>query len=159
MLQSNISNNDNDKHCDKRVRRVRKGTRSCWEFKRRKIRCIYNDDNDPTCKGCLNRGTLCVSQEFLDDTERSSSNNTALGHRLSRVEELLEKLITNVSPSNERFTPGDKGDTLQPSALCIGIDVIVSTDKPHTEYSNAPIMSLFDNSVVSPHLCSLCDRD
>ncbi|KFY83795.1 hypothetical protein V500_09890 [Pseudogymnoascus sp. VKM F-4518 (FW-2643)] len=111
--------------------------------------CIFGDDSDPTCKGCLDRGTSCVSQEFLDDAERSSSNNTGLGHRLGRVEELLEKLITKVSPSNDRSTPGDEGDGLQASSSCMGIDVIMPTDEGHTEYGNAPIMSLFDNSVLS----------
>jgi hypothetical protein len=159
MSPSNISNDGSDGHRDKRVRRVRKGTRSCWECKRRKIRCIFGDDNDPTCKGCLDRGTSCVSQEFLDDTERSSSNNTGLGHRLGRVEELLEKLITKVTPNNERTLPRDEGDNLQPSASCIGIDVIVPTDEPHTEYGNAPIMSLFDNSVVSSQLFCLHNSD
>jgi hypothetical protein len=158
MSPSNRSNDGSDGHRDKRVRRVRKGTRSCWECKRRKIRCIFGDDNDPTCKGCLDRGTSCVSQEFLD-TERSSSNNTGLGHRLGRVEELLEKLITKVSPNNERSTPGDEGDDLPASASYIGIDVIVPTDEPNTEYGNAPIMSLFDNSVVSSRFISLCNRN
>lgn len=150
MSPSHISNDANDEHHrDKRIRRVRKGTRSCWECKRRKIRCIFGDDNDPTCKGCLDRGTSCVSQEFLDDAERSSSNNTGLGQRLGRVEELLEKLITKVSPSNDSSTPVDEVDSLQASTSCIGIDVIVPTDEAHSEYGNAPIMSLFDNSVVS----------
>ncbi|ELR03069.1 hypothetical protein VC83_08558 [Pseudogymnoascus destructans] len=150
MSPSRISNDGNDEHRDKRVRRVRKGTRSCWECKRRKIRCIFGDDSEPTCKGCLDRGTSCVSQEFLDDAERPSSNNTGLGHRLGRVEELLEKLITKVSPSLDRSTPVKEADSLQAASSCIGIDVIVPTDEgSHTEYGNAPIMSLFDDSVLS----------
>ncbi|KFY07796.1 hypothetical protein V492_06812 [Pseudogymnoascus sp. VKM F-4246] len=107
MSPSHTSNDANDEHRDKRVRR-----------------------------------------EFLDDAERSSSNNTGLGQRLGRVEELLEKLITKVSPSNDRSTtPGDEEDSLQ--ASCIGIDVIMPSDDGHTENGNAPIMSLFDNSVLS----------
>lgn len=149
MSPSNVSNDGSEGHRDKRVRRVRKGTRSCWECKRRKIRCIFGDDNDATCKGCLDRGTSCVSQEYLDETERSNSNNSGLGQRLGRVEELLEKLITKVAPTNERTPPCDERDNLQVAASSMGIDVIAPTDEAHTEYGNAPIMSLFDNSVVS----------
>lgn len=152
MPPSNISNGGNDEHRDKRIRRVRKGTRSCWECKRRKIRCIFGDENDPTCKGCLDRGTSCVSQEFLDDAERSSSNNSGLGHRLCRVEELLEKLIAKVSSSNDSFTPGDEEDSIRASAPSMGIDVIAPNAEANIDYRNAPILSLFDNSVVSSDL-------
>ena len=157
MSPSNESNGASDEHRDKRVRRVRKGTRSCWECKRRKIRCIFANESDSTCKGCLERGTSCISQEFLDDSERSSPNNIGIGHRLGRVEELLEKLITKVSPNSEKSPPVDDGDSLQAvSASCIGIDVIAPTDEPNTEFGNAPIMSLFDNSVVSSIFVFLC---
>lgn len=47
-------------------RRVRKGTHSCWECKRRKMRCIFDPPTDATttCNGCRRRGSPCVSQEF-----------------------------------------------------------------------------------------------
>lgn len=154
MSSLDVSNDGGDEHRDKRVRRVRKGTRSCWECKRRKIRCIYANENAPTCKGCLDRGTSCVSQEFLDDSERSSSNNVGLGQRLGRVEELLEKLIANVSPSVKTPLSVNEAGNLQATSSSLGIDVIAPNDESHTEFENAPIMSLFDNSVVRPH-CSL----
>jgi len=69
--RSNDGNEGNDQHRDKK-RRVRKGTRSCWECKRRKIRCIFATESDTTCRGCLDRGTACISQEFVDDAERHS---------------------------------------------------------------------------------------
>ncbi|KAF2496440.1 hypothetical protein BU16DRAFT_437020, partial [Lophium mytilinum] len=46
-------------------RKVRKGTRSCWECKRRKMRCIF--DTEAICKGCRRRGSKCISQEFPED--------------------------------------------------------------------------------------------
>ncbi|AEO63011.1 uncharacterized protein THITE_2040701, partial [Thermothielavioides terrestris NRRL 8126] len=45
-------------------KKVRKGTRSCWECKRRKIRCSFAAPADVICLGCKSRGTACVSQEF-----------------------------------------------------------------------------------------------
>jgi hypothetical protein len=49
-------------------RRLRKGTHSCWECKRRKMKCIFDLLADTTtCKGCRRRGFKCVSQEFPED--------------------------------------------------------------------------------------------
>ncbi|MCJ1366087.1 hypothetical protein MMC16_005212 [Acarospora aff. strigata] len=49
-------------------RRLRKGTHSCWECKRRKIRCIFDPLTETTtCNGCRRRGSQCVSQEFPEE--------------------------------------------------------------------------------------------
>ncbi|EED17905.1 conserved hypothetical protein [Talaromyces stipitatus ATCC 10500] len=56
-------------------RKVRKGTRSCWECKRRKVRCSFSaiNDNSTVCVACRKRRTPCVSQEFLEDYAPPSS--------------------------------------------------------------------------------------
>ena len=66
-------------------RRLRKGTHSCWECKRRKMRCIFDpvvDANSitntiisPCCNGCRRRGTQCVSQEFPEDVSFPSDDS------------------------------------------------------------------------------------
>ncbi|KAK7966218.1 uncharacterized protein PG986_000495 [Apiospora aurea] len=48
-------------------RKIRKGTQSCWECKRRKVWCTYASPADSICDGCRSRRTKCVSQEFDDD--------------------------------------------------------------------------------------------
>ncbi|CAI6099244.1 unnamed protein product [Clonostachys chloroleuca] len=45
-------------------RKIRKGTQSCWECKRRKIRCTFATPAENTCDGCRSRRTKCISQEF-----------------------------------------------------------------------------------------------
>ena len=47
-------------------RKVRKGTRSCWECKRRKMRCIFESlaGPDSNCQGCRRRGSTCISQDL-----------------------------------------------------------------------------------------------
>ncbi|KAI9158033.1 Dehydrocurvularin biosynthesis regulator [Paramyrothecium foliicola] len=47
-------------------RKLRKGTQSCWECKRRKIRCTFTISAGSVCDGCRSRQTNCVSQEFPD---------------------------------------------------------------------------------------------
>jgi hypothetical protein len=54
-----------DHRVKKRRRSLRKGTHSCWECKRRKEKCSF-DDGD-ICTGCVRRGTECVSQRFVDN--------------------------------------------------------------------------------------------
>ncbi|KAI0514465.1 hypothetical protein F5B22DRAFT_228746 [Xylaria bambusicola] len=86
-------------------RRVRKGTRSCWECRRRKIRCIFPSEDSSTCANCETRGTSCVSQEFAD--EPASAPNQRVTQRLGRVEEMLEQLIEKIMPDS--YTPGSRG--------------------------------------------------
>ena len=76
-------------------RKLRKGTQSCWECKRRKIRCTFTANSHATCDGCRHRGSRCISQEFPE--ERMSSKQEEFGTRLVRVETLLEQLSKPIS--------------------------------------------------------------
>ncbi|KAM3070354.1 hypothetical protein ACMFMG_010185 [Clarireedia jacksonii] len=50
-------------------RKLRKGTHSCWECKRRKMKCIYDSPVNATiCSGCRRRGSKCLSQEFPEES-------------------------------------------------------------------------------------------
>ena len=82
-------------------RKVRKGTQSCWECKRRKIKCTFALTQDVTCNGCRRRGTPCVSQEF---PEYAAGH---VGDRLGRVEALVEQLIKNAGTSPLRSSTGN----------------------------------------------------
>ncbi|PYI05402.1 hypothetical protein BO78DRAFT_461951 [Aspergillus sclerotiicarbonarius CBS 121057] len=63
-------------------RKVRKGTRSCWECKRRKVRCIFSPPTSLICDHCRRRGSSCISQEHPDSPELSRSNQVEV--RLGR---------------------------------------------------------------------------
>ncbi|KAL5360634.1 hypothetical protein BJX96DRAFT_175485 [Aspergillus floccosus] len=71
-------------------RRVRKGTRSCWECKRRKIRCLFARPDDATCIGCQHRRTPCVSQEMPEDLSPARKGNGHLSDRIARIEEVMK---------------------------------------------------------------------
>ncbi|KAK0381088.1 hypothetical protein CLIM01_01552 [Colletotrichum limetticola] len=84
---------------------VRRGTKSCWECRRRKIRCIF-DDKGPrdTCKTCWQKGTPCVSQEFPEeDAHTAPAPVGSLGDRLNRVERLVEQLYHRVDDLDVPF--------------------------------------------------------
>ncbi|KAL3473406.1 hypothetical protein BJX99DRAFT_233690 [Aspergillus californicus] len=56
------------------IRKVRKGTHSCRDCRRRKVRCIFKSPADSTCIVCRRRGTKCVSQggftpDAVEDTQ------------------------------------------------------------------------------------------
>ncbi|KAK6498291.1 hypothetical protein TWF481_010882 [Arthrobotrys musiformis] len=61
------------------MRKVRKGTQSCWECKRRKIRCTFATPRNSVCDGCKSRQTRCIGQEYEDET---ASNACADDRRL-----------------------------------------------------------------------------
>ena len=75
-------------------RKLRKGTHSCWECKRRKMKCIFDPLTNVTtiCNGCRHRGSQCVSQEFPEVASFSTDNTltrpspTPRGEGVMRVE-------------------------------------------------------------------------
>ncbi|KAL3487089.1 hypothetical protein BJX62DRAFT_228323 [Aspergillus germanicus] len=79
-----------------RRRKVRKGTQSCWECKRRKVRCIFASAEHGICNNCRRRGTACIGQELPDERPLSSSAEAQeLKARLQRLEAFLERSIHN----------------------------------------------------------------
>jgi hypothetical protein len=77
-------------------RKVRKGTQSCWECKKRKVRCIWSLPSNDTCDNCTRRKTTCVSQEFpYEPVENGRKSSDGMEERMKRVEGMLERLVNN----------------------------------------------------------------
>ncbi|CAK7272464.1 hypothetical protein SEPCBS119000_005139 [Sporothrix epigloea] len=93
-----------------RRRKVRKGTHSCWECRRRKIRCQFASPDDVGCIGCQSRGTPCRSQEFADEKPSPSQQQQQqppekkVALRLERLESMMEQLMTHImaGPSQQQ---------------------------------------------------------
>ncbi|KAK1753881.1 transcription factor sdnS [Echria macrotheca] len=79
-----------------RRRKVRKGTHSCWECRRRKIRCQFGPVDD-VCLPCQARGSTCRSQEFIDDAKPQPADRK-LAQRLGRLEDLMARLVDRIVP-------------------------------------------------------------
>ncbi|KAI1752331.1 hypothetical protein F4782DRAFT_150771 [Xylaria castorea] len=100
-------------------RKIRKGTRSCWECKRRKNRCTWSG-NEEKCDGCYHRRTRCISQEYPEEHvphERRVANTS--DNRLQRLEALVEELsreVTSRNASRDRQLLPDDSDEPQPPA-------------------------------------------
>ncbi|KAL4753226.1 hypothetical protein BDW72DRAFT_169583 [Aspergillus terricola var. indicus] len=85
----------------KKRRKIRKGTTSCWECKRRKVRCSLVASPDGVCKACQRRGTKCLTQDYPDEDE---VENAPGGWRMARVPELSSPAVDD-SPG---FSPGSQ---------------------------------------------------
>ncbi|CAG8953300.1 hypothetical protein HYFRA_00003507 [Hymenoscyphus fraxineus] len=124
-------------------KRVRKGTRSCWECKRRKIRCELSSEDVPVCAGCLARGTTCLSQEYPE--EREPSSNHQVGERLGRVEHLLESLLAKISAFEDDQQA--QKQMLTPDSMPSS-DILAPSNPLSSLQQNTPLMTLFDNPVL-----------
>jgi hypothetical protein len=81
-------------------RKIRKGTRSCWECKGRKVRCTYTSSEDTVCDGCFRRGTDCVSQELPEQPLAQVDKKRRMTNRMFRVEALIERLVKKADTSD-----------------------------------------------------------
>ncbi|OAA63635.1 Zn(2)-C6 fungal-type DNA-binding domain protein [Niveomyces insectorum RCEF 264] len=79
-------------------RKVRKGTRSCWDCKHRKVRCTFASAEDAVCSNCRRRGAVCVSQDLPE--ELAPTRDAQMGDRIVRVEELVQDLAKKVTASS-----------------------------------------------------------
>ncbi|KFA56654.1 hypothetical protein S40293_06253 [Stachybotrys chartarum IBT 40293] len=86
-------------------RKTRKGTRSCWECKRRKVRCEFSHSEDAICICCRRRGTECISQEVPEDVVLQSDINRGRHVYLGDRRVLIEDIISDVVNSSRTRGP------------------------------------------------------
>ena len=99
-------------------RRVRRGTSSCWECKRRKVRCDFEPSLRTVCVGCRRRGSRCVPQNVLLEHDPTSSVEDRIGHVESLVDRLLTQSNAGAQPDpigckSRRNTPGARKQLLR----------------------------------------------
>jgi hypothetical protein len=83
-------------------RRLRRGTRSCWDCKRRKVKCTFNSTTDTVCISCRRRGAACVGQENPEEQSRAGDGLDQLFERVVGVKALLEELVEKVGEYAEK---------------------------------------------------------
>ncbi|KGO39788.1 hypothetical protein PEX1_021620 [Penicillium expansum] len=149
-------------------RKIRKGTKSCWECKKRKMKCVYADHPSPAdaeaiCIGCQRRGSKCVSQEFefYDERENAGHLERKGRHRTSgkdedrvaRVEALVEQLIKKVDrhggvavPATSEIPTPSYG-ILTPDAASIDKESsrFLSVCKPSDDHGSAEAEGRYEN--------------
>ncbi|KAB5522147.1 C6 zinc finger domain protein [Coniochaeta sp. 2T2.1] len=93
-------------------RKVRKGTRSCWECKRRKIRCIFASPEAATCIGCQRRRAPCVTQELPEELAPEKKGNRHLSDRIAKVEDFVKAYLASKDAAGQPFGQQTRHDTL-----------------------------------------------
>ncbi|EFR04879.1 C6 zinc finger domain-containing protein [Nannizzia gypsea CBS 118893] len=136
-------------------RKVRKGTRSCWECKRRKLKCSFSTPADSVCQACRRRGTSCISQRYPEEiaiAASSSSSPSLERDRIVRVEALVERLarkigindglIGNNMAANDgmmRATSCDSSSRVDPNINATGLNVSLESAE-HTSSASLPMI-------------------
>ncbi|RYP63626.1 hypothetical protein DL771_009185 [Monosporascus sp. 5C6A] len=84
-------------------RKIRKGTTSCWECKKRKTRCHFANIADVVCAGCQRRGTTCITQEYDDaDVGRKMEIRQDAEERSWGAQALLEQMSDGANQLTSR---------------------------------------------------------
>ncbi|KAJ5620665.1 hypothetical protein N7510_004649 [Penicillium lagena] len=133
-------------------KRMRKGTKSCTECRRRKIRCTSNSKVPGTCNECRLRGSTCIEQEQSPPTSVSSHQGEqtySLRERVAHLENVVEGLVKRLDQNVP--APKDLQTNLTPAS--------VESDEPNlpNQMVNAPILQLFDTYLVNSQEDTSCD--
>ncbi|CAO2648924.1 Nn.00g098730.m01.CDS01 [Neocucurbitaria sp. VM-36] len=99
-------------------KKMRKGTHSCFECRRRKIRCIFQPDNPDVCSECFARGSRCIDQEHANP-EVVVDHRKNLRERVSRLEALVDTLLEDKTVKSESRSHSQSqsiADTSSPKA-------------------------------------------
>lgn len=130
-------------------RKTRKGTRSCWECKRRKVRCTFASPADAVCISCGKRSTECVSQEFPDE-RTPPAKSRLVGERFLRVEAMIAQLAertggaTPLVSNTQVSRPGRDQDTHQntiPTPAISGVRTPAATISSNASSGPSPPVS------------------
>ncbi|PYH99838.1 hypothetical protein BO71DRAFT_367866 [Aspergillus ellipticus CBS 707.79] len=122
-------------------RKVRKGTQSCWECKRRKVRCIFASAAETICNNCRRRGTVCISQEHADCPVPSASSEVEA--RLGRPATFLSQRRT-ITPNKHEVLANDLIATWPSQAE---LDIIYTLPVGLSMYLHCVICSSFSRTM------------
>ncbi|KAM3558984.1 hypothetical protein MY1884_003711 [Beauveria asiatica] len=96
-------------------KRMRLGTKSCAECRRRKVRCIFPQDQD-RCDACRAHGSSCVPQEKQSSGDGTTASGVedvaALKRRLDELEALMRGLPGDMVSRRSGSTHGAEGGGL-----------------------------------------------
>ncbi|KAL8377518.1 hypothetical protein RB595_008275 [Gaeumannomyces hyphopodioides] len=120
-------------------KRMREGTRSCTECRRRKIRCIFNPP-DQVCSPCQARGSRCVDQR-----DASPGETTPAAQRAPPALKRRQVSAPIVSPHGQERRPSRETPVADISIIPIH-GGRQSSSHHQDPVSDAPIMSALHTS-------------
>ncbi|CAG8217471.1 unnamed protein product [Penicillium olsonii] len=134
---------------DQPRKKIRKGTRSCWECKHRKVRCNFASEKDRSCRECLARGIPCRSQDLPEPENPRETDRVGLNERLARVESHLKTISPLINEILQRL------DRLGTNGSHPPLSIRLKNSRPSPESTsslgstqdNAPVLGLFKDKM------------
>ena len=124
---------------------MRKGTRSCRECRRRKIKCHWESASATVCKDCNQHNRNCVSQGYVANGDRNGKSGRHIQVKIERLAPIVERLAKQ---------PQDHSTIDEVHSHVQDLDAL---DGQASE--SGPIYTLFNNEVLrqpdrsrGPHL-------
>ncbi|KAF2474574.1 uncharacterized protein BDR25DRAFT_331997 [Lindgomyces ingoldianus] len=138
-------------------KKMRKGTHSCFECRRRKIRCIFPPDNPNVCSECFARGSRCIDQENANP-DVIVDHRKNLRERVSRLEALVDSLLedktersaTETQTSSSKTPNVIPRDTFPPTPLSSETSSSVLQGLQHAPSErghHVPILSVLEDAL------------
>lgn len=133
-------------------KKLRRGTRSCWECKRRKMKCVFDGPDDAVCVGCHRRWTKCVSQEFPEKVSTPLDSSRQLRDRLRRVESQLDQFLRVAGGNDGQATPEDGPDRLPNHGIPTPASMYKRPSNNASTASHQPINTPAEHEHLHDHL-------
>lgn len=126
-----------------KVKRMRKGTKSCTECRRRKIKCIFDPLRPEVCNDCFTRGATCIDQEHADfQPKPSDQSQQGLKGRVSQLEDLVRTLVSKLDSSSEaaasKLTSPKPPTPATESGMYLAVSILLA-DQSHDDGCAAPM--------------------
>ncbi|KAI9727025.1 MAG: hypothetical protein M1834_008551 [Cirrosporium novae-zelandiae] len=161
-------------------KRMRKGTKSCLECRRRKIRCTYKPEAQ-ACDECSIKGIHCLGQALGDAKIYAFDKRKNLRERVGELEDQVSQILQRLDAGNHSLNTSERGavealkslrsellpsiymsnqtqprgETVQKSVtvdisagLSPPITISETSLTPDSRNCSAPVLSLFNNSVI-----------
>lgn len=142
---------------------MRKGTKSCIECRRRKIKCTFDAGRPSICNECHTRGSTCIDQEHGDisvfNSNSTTEQNASLKERVSYLEDLVKQVLHKMPhPDQGQMSPSTMHAETQAAEVLKSLKSPVRVASVTDESYLMPIgagnaegtaLALFDNSVIT----------
>ena len=144
---------------------MRKGTKSCLECRRRKIKCTFEPGRTQICNECYARGSTCIDQEHGDiqsyTQQTVEQSSYSLRERVTQLEGLVKQVLHRLPEGQEAAdSPQSRSQVdAQAAEVLKSLKTSHGPMSPSAEGDNiflpggirseAPALSLFDNDVIA----------
>ncbi|KAF5862729.1 hypothetical protein ETB97_011271 [Aspergillus alliaceus] len=134
---------------------LRKGTKSCTECRRRKVRCIRASKDTDSCRQCEDRGVACtvqVSTNLRSSQNPRFSSRLRIAHLESQVAQLtkvVNEIELKLSHKPSQISRAQSGQSASPDdseGESSGLDIPTAEKPSH-------LRSLFQNDWLSADTC------